>query len=145
MPAAKPSGDLGVQDLVKADRDGVITEWGSDFERTFGYSADEAVGQQVSLIIPPALQAMHWRGFDKAMARGRLKRDGKTIKVPAIHQSGAVRAVNGRLSLVKNQGGVVDAVQLKLVGEGPRWAPPLWRVVLSVLGAGQSLAKRVRP
>jgi hypothetical protein len=33
----------------------------------FGYSAEEALGQSVELIIPDDLRAAHWTGFDAAM------------------------------------------------------------------------------
>ena len=132
------------QDLVKANRDGVITHWGIDFERTFGFSTEEAVGRQVSLIIPPVLEASHWRGFDRAVAAGQLKREGKTLKVPAIHQNGAVLAVKGKISLIKGDNDAVDEVRLRLLGESPRWVRPLWRAVLAVLGAGQALGTRIR-
>ncbi|WP_456632425.1 PAS domain S-box protein [Bradyrhizobium sp. URHC0002] len=36
----------------------------------FGYSAGEALGQSVDLIIPEHLRAAHWSGFDAAMTRG---------------------------------------------------------------------------
>ena len=145
MPPAEGSDKSADDDLVKADREGVITHWGRDFERTFGFSAEEAVGRQVSLIIPPVLEALHWRGFNKAVSNGELKRDGKTIKVPAIHRGGGVLAVKGRISLELTDKGSVDQVLLRLVGEGPSWARPLWRAVLAVLNAGQALAARIRP
>jgi hypothetical protein len=36
----------------------------------FGYSAEEALGQSVELIIPDDLRAAHWTGFDAAMTKG---------------------------------------------------------------------------
>src|SRR5262245_12075427 len=38
--------------MVTKDLDGVITSWNTGAERLFGYSADEAIGKPVSILIP---------------------------------------------------------------------------------------------
>ncbi len=39
--------------IISKSLDGLITSWNEGAERIFGYSAEEAVGQHISLIIPP--------------------------------------------------------------------------------------------
>ncbi|MCU1242088.1 MAG: hypothetical protein JWO71_2814 [Candidatus Acidoferrum typicum] len=39
--------------IVSKNLDGVITSWNKGAERLFGYNAEEAVGQNITLIIPP--------------------------------------------------------------------------------------------
>lgn len=39
--------------IVSKDLDGFITTWNKGAERIFGYTAEEAVGQHITLIIPP--------------------------------------------------------------------------------------------
>src|SRR6185312_14357648 len=39
--------------IVSKSLEGVITTWNTSAERLFGYTAKEAVGQHISLIIPP--------------------------------------------------------------------------------------------
>ena len=39
--------------IISKNLDGVITTWNKSAERIFGYTAEEAVGQHITLIIPP--------------------------------------------------------------------------------------------
>ena len=128
---------------ITADREGVIRHWGREAENVFGYTSDEALGRKVDLIIPPVLHARHWRGFDKAVNSGQLKRPGKTLKVPAVHKSGTIVPISGSLALRINDG-TVDAVTLTLFGQGPGWTAAAWRAVLALLNVGQLMRGRTR-
>jgi PAS domain S-box-containing protein len=43
--------------IVSKNLDGVITSWNKGAERVFGYTAEEAVGQHITLVIPKELHA----------------------------------------------------------------------------------------
>jgi PAS domain S-box-containing protein len=43
--------------IVSKNLDGVITSWNSGAERIFGYSASEAIGQPITLVIPEDRQS----------------------------------------------------------------------------------------
>src|SRR5262249_10667387 len=41
--------------IVSKTLEGIIVSWNQGAEQLFGYSADEAIGQHITLIIPPEL------------------------------------------------------------------------------------------
>ena len=129
---------------ITADRQGVIRHWGREAQDLFGYTAAEALGRKVDLIIPPVLHARHWRGFDRAVNSGQLKRPGKSLKVPAVHKSGAIVPISGSLALTRADDGTVDGATLTLFGQGPAWTAAAWGAVLAPLKLGQLVRGRTQ-
>jgi PAS domain S-box-containing protein len=39
--------------IIGKTLDGMITSWNRGAQRTYGYSAEEAVGQAISMLVPP--------------------------------------------------------------------------------------------
>ena len=46
--------------VVYADAEGQIRYWNAGARRMFGYTADEALGQSLDIIIPASLRSRHW-------------------------------------------------------------------------------------
>jgi PAS domain S-box-containing protein len=139
------TSDIDAQRTVTADREGVIRHWGRDWENVFGYTSEEALGRHVDLIIPAVLQARHWRGFNKAIETGRMKRPGKTLKLPAVHKSGAIVPLRASLVLTHADDGNVDGAVATIFGRGSAWRGTAWRAVLAPLKLGQLGRGRTRP
>jgi PAS domain S-box-containing protein len=75
--------------IVSKTLDGIIVTWNVSAERMFGYSADEAIGKSITLIVPPDRRAEERMILDK-LVRGeridhfetvRVARNGKTIDI----------------------------------------------------------------
>lgn len=76
-PAQNPSPDLSAHVIeavadavIYADREGTIRVWNQGATAVFGFSAEEALGAHLDLIIPERLREAHWKGFAAAMDRG---------------------------------------------------------------------------
>jgi nitric oxide dioxygenase len=76
--------------IVVADADGIIRLWNGGAARIFGFSAAEALGQTLDIIIPEGLRARHWAGFNHTMATGESRYGaGDVLAVPALRKDGS--------------------------------------------------------
>lgn len=138
--------DVDPHDGIFADRDGVIRAWGTDWADAFGYRADEALGHSLDLIVPKALQPLHWHGFTRAMRTGRLKRPGAVLMVPAVRKDGSmipVRFVGG--TLVFGEDNAVEGIKLTFVRRDPDWVGVVYRSLLALIDGGRWIIGRLRP
>lgn len=91
--------------LIYADQSGKIMRWNQAACRLFGYSAAEALGASLDLIIPEYLRAAHWAGFDKAMNTGRMKLEGRPTLTRGLGKGGRKLYVEMTFALVKDADG----------------------------------------
>lgn len=86
--------------VIFADARGNIVLWNPAAAALFGYSAAEAVGQSLNLIIPEHLQPAHWRGFEAAISSGVMRLQGRATLTRARHKSGRRLYVEMTFALV---------------------------------------------
>ena len=86
--------------VIHADRQGLIALWNPAAETMFGFSAAEAIGQSLDIIIPERLREAHWRGFHAAIASGRTRLNGRPTVTRALHKSGATLYVEMSFAMV---------------------------------------------
>ena len=92
--------------IVTQGLDGIITAWNTAAERLFGYSADEAVGKNINLIIPPERQS------DVSDILNRLER-GEGVgqfETLRLHKSGREVHVSLSISPIRSAAGWVVGV-----------------------------------
>ena len=89
--------------IIATDREGHITFWNPGAERIFGFTAGEALGQSLDLIIPENLRARHWSGFRHTMATGTSRYGhGDLLSVPGLTKDGARISVEFTIVLLRN-------------------------------------------
>jgi len=89
--------------IIATDREGHITFWNPGAERSFGFTAGEALGQSLDLIIPENLRARHWSGFRHTMATGTSRYGhGDLLSVPGLTKDGARISVEFTIVLLRN-------------------------------------------
>jgi len=93
--------------IIFANRDGQIELWNSGAESIFGFSAEEATGQSLDLIIPEKLRTRHWEGYRKVMATGSTRYAGELLAVPAMRKDGTRISVEFSMVLVRFSNGEI--------------------------------------
>lgn len=97
--------------IVASDREGAIVFWNPGAERIFGFSAAEALGQSLDLIIPEPQRARHWEGYDRVIASGESRYGaGDLLAAPGIRKDGARISLEFSIVLVKDGAGQVAAM-----------------------------------
>ncbi len=91
--------------ILFADREGIIRLWNAGAEATFGFSAAEALGQSLDLIIPEKLRQRHWDGYRQVMASGETKYGSDLLSVPAQHKNGARLFSDFSIVMIKDDDG----------------------------------------
>jgi PAS domain S-box-containing protein len=75
--------------IIYADAEGIIGFWNTAAERIFGFSAAEAIGKPLDLIIPESLRERHWNGYREAVRSGKSRYGaGDVLAVPALRKDG---------------------------------------------------------
>ena len=105
-----PLGTTGWHELVDqladavlvADRDGVITYWNSAAARLFGWSAAEAVGGSLDLIIPERQRDRHWEGYNRTVDTGITRYGTQLLEVPARHRDGRALSIAFTLTVLSD-------------------------------------------
>src|SRR5262249_12241354 len=84
--------------------------WNDAAQRLLGYSAQEAIGKTLALIIPPEHRPRHMAGFHAAIDGGRLAHSGVVARVEAATMSGARLALCLNLGLLPSDDGKPTSV-----------------------------------
>jgi PAS domain S-box-containing protein len=75
--------------ILTKDAEGTITSWNPAAERMYGWSAEEAIGQKISILIPEDRAGEEWRILEQVLAgdpvshyeSDRVHRSGRRVRV----------------------------------------------------------------
>src|SRR5262245_48413815 len=82
--------DAAADAIIYADQQGTIRLWNGGAEALFGYSAAEAIGASLDLIIPERLRGRHWEGYERVMATGESRYGQRELlAVPGLRKDGS--------------------------------------------------------
>jgi PAS domain S-box-containing protein len=89
--------------IISKDLNGIITSWNAAANRMFGYSAEEAIGKSIMMLIPPELQEEENVTLSRLRAGERIEH----FETQRVRKNGERLEVSLTISPIKNSKGVV--------------------------------------
>jgi PAS domain S-box-containing protein len=80
--------ESAIDAIISADHTGEIVSWNKAATRILGYTDEEAIGQQLELIIPKRFHEAHRNGMARVTAGGEGRVIGTTVELSACTKSG---------------------------------------------------------
>jgi PAS domain S-box-containing protein len=108
--------------IIASDSSGAIVLWNAAAQRIFGFSASEALGQSLDLIIPERQRQRHWDSYDKTMRTGQTRYGADVLRVPALSKDGRQLSIAFTVALLHDADGKVSAIVAIVRDETTRWA-----------------------
>ena len=105
--------------MVAAGADGRILLWNPAAERIFGFTADEALGRSLDLIIPERFRDRHWAGYREVMRTGQTRYASEVLRVPALRKNGTPLSLAFTVALISSARGYAIAAIVR--DETKRW------------------------
>lgn len=113
--------NLSSDAIMFSDREGIIRLWNSGAEKMFGFSAEEALGQSLDLIIPENLRGRHWDGYGRVMQSGTSRYSADLLSAPALQKSGARISTEFSMVMIKDEAGEMLGVAAIIRDVSARW------------------------
>ena len=107
--------------VIVSDPAGVIVLWNRGAQTMFGYSAIEARGQSLDLIIPERFRARHWAGYRTVMSTGVTRYGRELLAVPAIRKDGTRISIEFSLALLRDDDGAIVGAAAIVRDVTARW------------------------
>lgn len=97
--------------IVASDAEGIIRFWNPGAVRIFGFTAEEAVGRSLDIIIPERLRARHWDGYRETMQTGQTRYGaGDLLSVPSQRKDGTPLSIEFTIAAMNDPQGRIAGI-----------------------------------
>jgi PAS domain S-box-containing protein len=107
--------------VVFSDQDGIIRMWNRGAEAIFGFSAEEAVGEMLDIIVPEKMRERHWEGYSRVMKTGETKYGKDLLSVPGVRKDGSRVSLEFSVALIRDEDGALLGVSAVIRDVTARW------------------------
>ncbi len=74
--------------IITVTLEGIIKDWNNGAEKIFGYTENEAIGRNITILIPQKYVKKHINGMNRIAKDGNIHVLGKTVELSGIHKNG---------------------------------------------------------
>ncbi len=85
--------------IISADKKGIIESWNPAATKIFGYTEEEAIGQNLDLIIPKKYHKRHHDGMERVLMGGKKRAIGHIIEMEGQKKDKTIFPVSLALSM----------------------------------------------
>ena len=107
--------------VLFGDREGKIRYWNAGAEAMFGWTAAEATGQSMDIIVPEKMRERHWEGYFRVMKTGVTKYGKDLLAVPGIRKDGSRLSLEFSVALIRDEDGVLLGISAVMRDVTARW------------------------
>ncbi len=107
--------------IMFSDVAGNIRLWNKGAEVMFGYTAAEAEGKSLDLIIPENLRGRHWEGYHRVMASGVTRYATELLSAPGIRKDGSRLSLEFSMVIVRDANGSIVGTGAIIRDVSARW------------------------
>ena len=107
--------------VVGIDSLGCVRTWNRQAERIFGWSEEEATGQDLSaLIVPPRFREAHRRGLERYLATEEGQIIGRRVELAALRREGEEFPIELTVSAIRSEAGISFSAFIRDIGDRQR-------------------------
>lgn len=107
--------------IIYSDREGIIRLWNSGAELMLGFSAAEAIGQSLDILIPENQRPRHWEGYFKVMQTGITRYEKDLLAAPALRKDGTRISTEFSMTIIRDAAGEIAGTAAIMRDVTVRW------------------------
>ncbi|MGR9047346.1 EAL domain-containing protein [Halobacillus faecis] len=89
--------------VVTSDENGIVLAWNKSAEQTFGYKADEMIGDLLTKVMPAHFREAHQQAIERYTQTKNAHVIGKTVELEGLHKDGSTFPMELSLSTVEDE------------------------------------------
>jgi PAS domain S-box-containing protein len=96
--------NYAVDGIITIDMEGMITAVNPSAERIFGYTQEELIGNNITMLMPEQYRARHEAGLAAKVSGGKSNIIGQSVEIEGLHKDGSIFPIDLSVNEMKVSG-----------------------------------------